>query len=156
LLEIAIPGRGNLQFEYLVLDLNGTIALDGEIIEGVKERLLVLGDSLSIIVVTADTYGSAQKHMVSLPVRIHIINRSNEDAQKLTLIQGLGGEKTVSIGNGSNDVSMLKEASLGICVMGPEGAAAGTITVSDVIVPDINSALDLLIKPERLIATLRR
>jgi soluble P-type ATPase len=156
LLEIAIPGRGKLQFEYLVLDLNGTIALDGEIIEGVKEKLLVLDKSLSIVVVTADTYGSAQKQFASLPVKLHIIDRGNEDAQKQALVQELGGRKTVSIGNGSNDVSMLKESALGICVIGMEGAAVKAMSSSDVIVPEINSALDLLIRPDRLIATLRR
>jgi soluble P-type ATPase len=155
-LEIAIPGREKYLFEYLVLDLNGTIALDGEIVAGVKERLLILGSKLSVIVVTADTYGSAQKHMESLPVEVHIIERGKEDVQKQALVQGLGGEKTVSIGNGSNDVSMLRGSSLGICVMGREGAAVEAMNNSDVVVPDINSALDLLIKSDRLVATLRR
>ena len=156
MLEIAIPGREKYLFEHLVLDLNGTIALDGEIVAGVKERLLILGSNLSVIVVTADTYGSAQKHMESLPVKIHIIERGKEDAQKQALVQELGGVKTVSIGNGSNDVSMLRDSSLGICVMGREGAAVEAVKNSDVVVPDINSALDLLIKSDRLVATLRR
>ena len=48
LIEITIPGRENYEFRHLVLDLNGTIALDGEVIEGVEERLCQLSSLLSI------------------------------------------------------------------------------------------------------------
>jgi len=43
LIEVTIPGRGSYRFKHLVLDLNGTIALDGDIIEGVEGRLQKLG-----------------------------------------------------------------------------------------------------------------
>ena len=37
--EITIPSRGLLRLQYLVLDVNGTIALDGQLLSGVSERV---------------------------------------------------------------------------------------------------------------------
>ena len=156
MIEITILGRGQYKFEHLVLDLNGTIALDGDIIVGVEERLQLLSQLLSISVVTADTQGSAQRVAESLRVKIHRIDAGKEEAQKLKLVQELGKENTVSIGNGSNDTSMLRESALGICVLGREGASAKAQMNSDLLVTDICNALDLLLKPNRLVATLRK
>ena len=156
MIAITIPGRGSYNFKYLVLDLNGTIALDGEIIGGVEERLQQLSSLLSISIVTADTHGSARQLEKSLDIKIRRIEAGKEDAQKLALVQQLARENTISIGNGSNDVSMLRESTLGICVLGQEGASIEAIMNSDLVVPDINAALELLLYPDRLIATLRK
>ncbi|HEX75453.1 MAG TPA: HAD hydrolase family protein [Dehalococcoidia bacterium] len=156
MIEIAIPGRGSYEFKHLVLDLNGTIALDGDVIEGVEERLQKLGQLLNISIVTADTHGSARRLEESLDIKIRRIEAGKEDAQKLALVQQLARENTISIGNGSNDVSMLRESTLGICVLGQEGASIEAIMNSDLVVPDINAALELLLYPDRLIATLRK
>jgi P-type E1-E2 ATPase len=155
-MEITIPGRGSYNFKHLVLDLNGTIALDGEIIEGVEDRLHQLNSLLSISIVTADTHGSARRLEEDIDIKIYRIEAGKENAQKLALVQQLGKENTICIGNGSNDVSMFKESALGICVAGREGASAEAITSSDLIISDINDALDLLLKPDRLVATLRK
>lgn len=156
MIEVSIPGRGSYALKHLALDLNGTIALDGDIIDGVEERLQRLGQLLNISIVTADTYGSARRLGKGLDIRIHKIKEGAEDAQKLALVQQLGGENTVSLGNGCNDVSMLRESALGICVLGREGAAAEAITSSDLVVPDVIAALDLLLHTDRLVASLRR
>ncbi len=156
MIQIDIPGCRTYRFEHLVLDLNGTISLDGEIIEGVPERLGTLSRLVNIYIVTADTRGLALELGKSLPVKTHRVDPGDEQAQKLRLVQQLGRESTITIGNGANDTSMLRDSALGICVLGYEGAASEAMASCDLIVPDINAALDLLIKPERLIATLRR
>jgi P-type E1-E2 ATPase len=156
LIEVDVPGRRTYRFEHLVLDLNGTISLDGEVIEGVPEKLDLLRGLVDISIVTADTRGRAQELGESLRVKIHKIAPNDEKGQKLKMVQQLGSETTVSIGNGSNDASMLKESILGICVLGPEGTSSEAIASCDIVVPDINAALDLLLEPARLIATLRR
>ena len=156
MIEITIPGRGSYRLKHLVLDLNGTIALDGEIIEGVGEKLQKLGRLLGISIVTADTHGSAQRLEADITIRIHIIEKGAEDAQKLALVEQLGKANTVSIGNGCNDVSMLRESALGICVLGGEGAVVEAMMNADLLVPDINTALDLLLNTDRLVATLRK
>lgn len=156
MIEVVIPGRGQYKFEHLVLDLNGTIALDGEIIEGVEERLQKLSKLLGVFIVTADTFGSAAELGEKLQTKMHLVEKENEDSQKLALVEKLGKGKTVCIGNGSNDASMLRESAIGICVLGKEGASVEAIMSSDLVVPDINDALEMLLTTDRLIATLRR
>ena len=156
MIEINIPGRGIYRFEHLALDLNGTIALDGVLIEGVQERIQNLSRLMDISIITADAVGNAQQLAEALGVKVHKIDAGNESTQKLEFVQCLGSDSTVAIGAGSNDADMLKEAGLGICVLGPEGTAAEAMKNCDVVASDINVALDLLLKPKRLQATLRR
>jgi len=155
-IDIAVPGRGHYSIENLVLDLNGTIALDGKIIGGVKERLITLSKDLTIIVVTADTNKNANKLLKGLPVTVCTIEESRESEQKARLVREKGEEVTVCVGNGSNDVSMLRESVIGICIVGQEGASSEAMMAADLVVPSINDALELFLKPHRMKASLRR
>ena len=116
-IEIIVPGRGHFSIEHLILDLNGTIALDGELLEGVGERLSALSKDVSIIVVTADTNKNATKLLKDLPVTLCTIEESRESEQKGRLVREKGEGVTVCVGNGSNDVAMLRESAIGICVV---------------------------------------
>ena len=156
MIKITIPGRGNYTIEHLILDLNGTIALAGEIIIGVKEKLVKLSQKLDVIVVTADTNKNAEGLVRNLAVTLYKIKEANENDQKLKLLLNKGKANTMCIGNGCNDVSMLKESAIGICVLGKEGASREAMMASGLVVTAINDALDLLLKPNRLRATLRR
>jgi len=156
MIKITIPGRGNYAIKNLILDLNGTIALDGNIIGGVKEKLAMLSQKLDIFLVTADTNKNAERLVRDLPVKLYTIKETDENDQKLRVVLKQGKNNTVSIGNGCNDVSMLKESAIGICILGGEGASAEAMMASDLVVATINDALDLLLKPHRLRATLRR
>ena len=62
----------------------------------------------------------------------------------------------VAIGTGANEADMLREAALGIAVVGPEGLAGGALAAADVVVASIDDALGLLVNSNRLSATLRR
>lgn len=44
--------------EHLVLDFNGTLAIDGKFIDWVVQLLNKLSEQLSIHVITADTFGT--------------------------------------------------------------------------------------------------
>ena len=156
MIEVAIPGRQIYRLNYLVLDLNGTVTLDGNVIYGVVERLHALSKLLDVYVITADTLGGAQEITKNLGVKIHKVKSGEEENQKLRFVQQLGRENVVAIGNGSNDVAMLRESVLGICVIGPEGAAGEAINCSDLVITSINEAMDLILKPSRLMATLRK
>ena len=61
----------------------------------------------------------------------------------------------IAIGNGNNDADMLSAAALGIVVLGGEGSAVRPLMQADVFARDITDALDLLLNPTRLLATLR-
>jgi soluble P-type ATPase len=60
------------------------------------------------------------------------------------------------IGNGNNDSEMVKNAILGIAIIGDEGCATPTLLQSDISCTNIADALELLLNEKRLIATLRR
>jgi soluble P-type ATPase len=51
---------------------------------------------------------------------------------------------------------MLQEAALGICVLSTEGTAVQTLLAADLVTPDIITALELLEKPLRIVASLRK
>ncbi len=156
MIDIAVPGRGRFSIEHLILDLNGTIALDGGIIRGVRERVIALSKNVNIIVATADTNKNAEGLLRDLPVALCTIEESREGEQKGRLVREKGREVTVCVGNGSNDVLMLQESVIGICVVGREGASKEAVLASDLVVPSITDALDLLLKPHRVKASLRR
>ncbi len=155
MIEIAIPGYETLKLEHLVLDHNGTLACDGILIEGVKDRLQKLAGHLQIHVLTADTFGKARSQLEDAPCELSILTDNNQDIGKIEYVRKLGPNQTVCIGNGRNDRYMLKHAVLGIAVMLAEGVAVEALKNADVICTDINDALDLLLNPLRLTATLR-
>lgn len=156
MLRIEITGREALELETLLLDLNGTIALDGELLDGVAEALAPLLGVLRVVVVTADTHGRADAIAKALGVAVEVIERGAEAEAKLALVEAAGPERCVVIGNGANDALALELAAVGIAVVGPEGAAGVALRAADVVVTDITAALGMLSAPSRLIATLRR
>ncbi len=155
MIQINIPGFATLRLDHLVLDYNGTLAVDGELLEGVSDLLARLADSLHIHIITADTFGNVKKILAGLPCEVHVISAGNEDMAKVDYIEGLGGQSTVSIGNGRNDRLMLRKSALGIAVIQREGASLEAVMAANLVTTKIIDALELLINPDRLLATLR-
>lgn len=156
MITIDIPGSQKLELEHLVLDYNGTIASDGLLIPGVKDILINLSRILTIYVLTADTFGGAQKELQGIPCETVVIPKENQAAAKADYVRRLGAKHCACAGNGRNDALMLKEAALGIAVIQAEGAAAEALWAADVVTHHVLDALDLLRRPLRLAATLRR
>lgn len=156
MIELIIPGRPELKLEHLVLDVNGTLALDGNLIDGVATRITELADRLTIHLLTADTHGRQATIDQALQLTATRLAVGNEQEQKRTFIERLGTSKVVAIGQGANDAGMLEAAAVGICVLSLEGTAVETLSASDVVVPHILAAFDLLDKPLRLVASLRK
>ncbi|MGE4297075.1 MAG: HAD family hydrolase [Desulfovibrionaceae bacterium] len=150
-----IPGFGRLDLEHLVLDCNGTIAIDGVLIPGVANRMAALAESFTIHVATADTHGTARAMLAGLPCAVTLLGPGPEDVSKQRIIHELGAARTAFVGNGRNDRLALADAALGIAVIQSECAAAGAVAASDIVAPDILMALELFRHPKRLIATLR-
>lgn len=148
---LEIPGRGTLVLTHLVADFNGTLAVDGALIDGVEARLGEIARKLAITVLTADTFGTVRDEMRALPVAVQTVATG---ADKEHFVSNLG-EGVVAVGNGRNDAEMFRAASLAIAILGSEGMARELLGSATVIVKDIRDALDLLIKPTRLVATLR-
>ncbi len=155
MLEIDIPDGPALRLEHLVCDLNGTLACDGLPLPGVAERLRLLAERLEVCVLTADTNQTAAALARELRVRLERLGPGRGDAQKLAFLKRLGPERCAAIGNGRNDVLMLRQAALSVAVIGKEGAAREAVEASDVVCYEPVEALDLLLHPRRLVATLR-
>ena len=155
MIEITVPGDKNIRIKHLVLDHNGTLAVDGILIEGVRDCLKDLSRSLNIHVVTADTFGRASDQLAAVSCELTVLSASSQNQAKCEFVKRLSSNHTVCIGNGRNDELMLKEAALGIAVILEEGAAVETIVAADVVCTSIIAALELLKNPLRLTATLR-
>jgi P-type E1-E2 ATPase len=156
MIEINIPGRGTLQLEHLVSDVNGTLAVDGVLMDGLAQRIASVRDRITVHLLTADTHGKQAAIDQQLNLTATRLTGGNEQEQKRAYVKKLGSEKVIAVGQGANDARMLKEAALGICVMSQEGAAVETLLSADIVVPNIFVAFDLLDKPLRIAATLRK
>lgn len=156
MIELNIPGKGILRLEYLVCDVNGTLAIDGKLIDGVNRKLATLKDRLQIKLITADTHGQQFVIDQALGLQAYRLNQGQEIDQKTEFVRQFGKDKVVAVGQGANDAGMLAEAALGICVMSLEGLAVTSLLAADILVPDLMTAFDLLEKPLRIIATLRK
>ncbi|MEP7356286.1 MAG: ATPase P [Anaerolineales bacterium] len=156
MIELNIPGRGNLRLSHLVLDVNGTLAKDGRLLDKVAKPLAALRDRLAIHLLTADTYGRQEQIDLMLGLRATRMTGGAQAEQKAAYVRELGAETVVAIGQGANDAAMLKAAAIGMAVMGEEGLAVEALLNADVLTANIYDALNLLEYPTRLVATLRR
>lgn len=155
MLETDIPGFGIVRLEHLVSDFTGTLSVDGKLLPGVKERLNKIAEFLKIHILTADTFGKARAELEGISCDMHILAGKNHDVQKEDYVKTLGSEKVVALGNGNNDRKMLAAAKIGIAVCLNEGCSIDAIESADIFVNSPLDALDLLLEPKRLKATLR-
>lgn len=156
MIELNVPGRGWLQLEHLVCDVNGTLAVDGQLPDGMIRALTNLRDRLNLHLLTADTHGRQSIIDQQLQLKAVRIETGNEAEQKADYVRKLGASQVVAIGQGANDARMLQAAAVGICVLSAEGTAIETLLSADLVAPSINTALELLERPLRLVATLRK
>lgn len=150
--RVEIPGRVPFELDHLVLDVNGTLTDRGTLVHGVAVRLERLSGRLEPILVSADTFGTLEEIGRELGVEVR---RVSAGADKLRLVESLGRARTAVIGNGTNDAVALEAAALGIAVLGPEGTSVEALRSADVVCRSAVEALDLLLDPRALVATLR-
>lgn len=156
MLAIDIPGRGQFQLEHLVLDVNGTLAVDGVLIDGVADELTRLKSAIQIHLLTADTHGRQAELDRQLGLSAVRIPAGGESEAKAAFVRELGAESVLAMGQGANDAGMLSEAAIGVAILSVEGTAVEALTSADLVVPDILTGLALLDEPMRLKASLRR
>ena len=152
MIRIDIPLRGIVELQHAVFDVNGTLAVDGKPIPGVADRLKALGEHLSLHVLTAGTHGNIAELERVLVFPLHIITIGEE---KVHYVEQLGPASVIAFGNGMNDVGMLRLAAIGVAVLAGEGVSIGALQAADVLVLGPVDAIDLVLNPKRLVATLR-
>ena len=154
-MKIVIPEYKTLDIDTLFLDFNGTIAVDGIIPAGVKQRLTALAEVFRIYILTADTKGNAKDQCEGLPVILQTFPTGNAREYKKELIKATGSKHCAAMGNGRNDELMLKEAALSIAIMDKEGMYGRLFKEADLCVRSMQDGLDLFLYPNRIIAGLR-
>jgi soluble P-type ATPase len=158
-ITINIPGFGKVQINSILSDYTGTLACGGKLVLGVKERLIRLAERVDIHVVTADSFGTAEEELKGLPLVCRRLKGEKEDVQKQRYAVELNPCYVASFGNGNNDrlhLKVVKEAGgLAIAVENGEGCALDAILNANVFVVGAVNALDLLLEPTKLLATLR-
>ena len=152
MLIVSVPGLADLRLEHLLVDVNGTLTNRGTLIDNLAGRIGRLRDELDIHLVSADTFGTLDS--IAEPLKVDAV-RAATGADKLRVLDQLGRERCAVVGNGANDALVLEAAALGIAVIGPEGAAAAALRAADVVCASVADALDLLLEPKALSATLR-
>ena len=155
MITASVPGWGDLSIEYLLIDFNGTVACDGKLKGPASALLAEIGKQIKVIVVSADTYGTVEKEAAAAGIALVKVGESESGDEKARVVRELGPEKVAAIGNGANDAAMFREAALGILVIGEEGCATSALKEADVVVTDVVRALEMLLQPARLVATLR-
>ena len=146
-------GAGEFDLDTIILDLNGTLAVNGSVPDGVKERASKLKElGYKILLFSGDQRGTAQAQADDLGIELQRAG-TTEEKEQLTL--KLNKERTVAIGNARIDIGTFKHSKLRIATLQAEGIHAAILPYVDVIVTSINDALDLLINKDSLEATMR-
>jgi P-type E1-E2 ATPase len=151
-IRIEIPGWEPFELVHVLVDVNGTLTRRGELLDGVAERVSELKSLVDVRLASADSFGTLAEVAATLAVEAVV---APDAASKLRLIEELGASRTAHIGNGSNDAAALQHAVLGIAVLGPEGLSAAALSAADVVCASAVDALDALLDPRLLAATLR-
>ncbi len=149
------PGQSPLEIEYLLIDHEGTLAVDGRVHPKAKDKINLLSKRISVYILAKGEQEKVEERLRNVKAVVIFLTKGEVSKEKLGLLRRLGPERTVAIGNGMDDVPMLEEAGFSICVIGREGASGETLKRADMVVTDILDALDFLLKPLRQKATLR-
>ena len=129
MITLRLPGQRPRELRSLVLDFNGTLALDGVLLAGVRSRIGAVIKLLDVHVVTGDTFGTVRSALRSLDLHVEVLPPLRQGAAKERYVAALGPGSVCAIGNGNNDAAMLKRAALAIAVLGREGCAGATRSV---------------------------
>jgi len=154
MITIQRPGWSNLETEFILIDFEGTLASDRRVHPKAKDKINLLSKRTKIYILTAEEKEQVEEVLRKVKAEFIYLTQGESSQKKLDLLRQLGPNRTVAIGNGADDVSMIEEAGLGICVLGKEGISSETLTKADVVFTNILDALDFLLKPLRQKATL--
>jgi len=154
-MQIDIPGFKELDIENIVFDYNGTLAVNGFVSNEIKIVLNKLSELFNIYVITADTFGTVKEELKDLNLKVIVLKSTNHTQEKANFVKELGVSKTIAIGNGNNDVEMLKNAIVSISIIAQEGCSKNALLSSDIVCKSIKDAIEILINSKKIVATLR-
>jgi soluble P-type ATPase len=154
MISIERPGQGNLDIEFILIDFTGTLASDRRVHPKAKDKINLLSKRTKIYILTVEEKERVEEVLKKVKAEIVYLREGESSQKKLDLLRQLGPARTVAIGNGVDDVAMIEEAGLGVCVLGKEGTSSEAMKKADVVFMNIVDALDFLLKPLRQKASL--
>jgi len=157
-IRIEIPGLGGRSIATVVSDYTGTYSLGGRIEPAIRRQLTHLASLVDLHIVTADSFGTAERELAGVATP-HLLGPGRHDTEKAEYVSRFNLAQVAALGNGNNDRLMLKAVKegggLAIAVDNGEGCAVDALLNANVFVTGAANALDLLLDPVRLKATLR-
>jgi soluble P-type ATPase len=156
MISIQRPGMESLDIHFVLIDFEGTLAMDGRVHPKAKDKVNLLSKRVTITILTKSNREKVEETLRKMRAEILYVTEGDSSQQKLNALQRLGAHQTAVIGNGLDDVRILEQAGLGMCVIGKEGASAEAMAKADLVVTHVLDALDFLLKPLRQRAMLGR
>jgi len=148
-----IPQSESFEINTIVLDLNGTLTVNGILSEDTKQLIIKLKDlEYKIVLISGDIRGNAKTIADELDIELLLGKTSNEKALQM---KNFDKETTAAIGNARIDIGTFENARLSVATLQAEGIHTGILQHVDIIVPNINNALNLFIEKKSLEGTLR-
>jgi soluble P-type ATPase len=154
MISIARPGQANLEIEFILIDFEGTLAQDRRVHPKAKDKINLLSKRAKIYILTKEEKNLVEEALKRVKAEIVSFMEGEASQKKLDFLRQLGATRTVVIGNGADDVPMIEDAGLGICVLSKEGIFTEAMKRADLVFINILDALDFLLKPLRQKATL--
>lgn len=153
-MKYKVPGVGEIEIKDIVLDLNGTLSVNGKIPNGVKKKLQKLDKmGISITLFTGDQRGTADR--LCKEYGISFI-RTVDGKEKEKAMEIFDKDTTAAIGNARIDIGTFKNSRVSVATLQAEGIHADILKNVDVVVPSIDDALDFFIDPNTFAATMRK
>ncbi len=154
MITIQRPGQSSLEIEFILIDFEGTLASDRRVHPKAKDKINLLSKRTKIYILAKEEKERVEEVLRKVKAETVYLTEGESSQKKLDILHRLGPARTVAIGNGVDDASMIEEAGLGVCVLGKEGTSSEAMKKADVVFMDILDALDFLLRPLRQKATL--
>ena len=146
-------GAQKYKLDTLFLDLNGTVALNGVMVDGVAQRIAKLKDlGYKVVLLSGDLNGNATQ--IAEKLAIDFVKATSTE-EKAEVVARYDKKRVAAIGNARIDIGMFENAEFSIVTLQSEGIQAKILNYADVVVNSINDALDLLIDRSIFEATMR-
>jgi soluble P-type ATPase len=157
-ITIDIPGFGRRSIGIVVSDYTGTHSFGGKIDLVVRRKLRKLARFVDLHIVTADSFGTAGRELAGIATP-YFLRTGRHDTEKADYVSRFDMSHVAAFGNGNNDRLMLKTVKAGgglaIAVDNGEGCALDAMLNANLFVVGAAKAIDLLLDPVRVKATLR-
>lgn len=157
-INVDIPGFGRFHVRIVVSDYTGTHSFAGVVDNDVKAKLRELVTLIDLHIVTADSFGTAERELAGIATP-YLLRTAKHDVEKADYVSQFHLRQVAAFGNGNNDRLMLKAVKegggLAIAVDNGEGCAIDAMQNANLFVTGAACAIDLLLHPTRLKATLR-